>query len=546
VSRGAPRFLVLATATTLAVGWLSHDPVPARAAGSISLTALGAAYTQDFNGLSTLGTQNSIGSAPGMGGWDLTETGGGARDNELYGATTGSDANGDTYSFGTLAALTDRALGALRNTVVATFGASFTNDTGSTIETLQVAYTGEMYRAGVLNRNAADRLDFQLSLDATGLTTGTWTNQDDLDFASPTINTTVGAKDGNSAAFRTALTLQITGLSIVDGATFWIRWTDFDIAGLDDGLAVDDFSLTPVADVADDAAPEVTETTPADGDEDVAVDANVSVTFSEPVSVTESAFDLTCTSTGTHTVDLSGGPTTYTLDPDGDFAQHEHCTVTVDDAAVTDEDATDPPDSLAADVMFTFRVANPAPTFEIAADRCLAGGGAFVVTVADLEVDPATLSLALTGNADATLVPNAGVSIDGAAERTIRIAHAERRSGSSLLTFTLGDGVNEVTFDITVKVGTNADDALVGTEGPDLVLGGQGGDVISGLGGADVLCGGNGNDVLDGGDGGDVLAGDRGEDALTGGAGADWFGGGTGSDTNHDFDADAGDTTDGS
>jgi hypothetical protein len=544
VSRAASRFLAVVTATTLAVGWLSAHPTPTRAAGSISLTALGTAYTQDFDGLSTLGTQNSIGSAPGMGGWDLTETGGGARDNELYGATTGSDANGDTYSFGTFAALTDRALGGLRNSVVPTFGASFTNDTGSTIETLDVAYTGEMYRAGVLNRNAPDRLDFQLSLDATSLSTGTWTDYDDLDFASPTINTTVGAKDGNSAAFSTALSSQITGLVIADGSSFWIRWTDFDIAGLDDGLGVDDLSLTPGG--VSDVGPEVTATTPAHGDEDVAVDANVSVTFSEPVSVSATAFDVTCTSTGTHTVDVSGGPTTYTLDPEEDFAQHEFCTVTVDGASVTDDDATDPPDTLDADVTFTFRVANPAPTFAIAADRCLVNGGAFVVTVDDLEVDPATLSLALTGNGDTTLVPNAGVSIDGAAERTIRIAHAERRSGSSVLTFTLGDGVNQVTFDITVMVGTNADDTLAGTEGPDLLLGGQGLDVLSGLGAADVLCGGNGDDVLDGGDGGDVLWGDRGGDALTGGAGADWFGGGTGSDTNHDFDADGGDTTDGS
>jgi hypothetical protein len=37
----------------------------------------------------------------------------------------------------------------------------------------------------------------------------------------------------------------ITGLNIPDGATFWIRWTDADIAGADDGLSVVDFSLTP-------------------------------------------------------------------------------------------------------------------------------------------------------------------------------------------------------------------------------------------------------------------------------------------------------------
>ena len=29
-----------------------------------------------------------------------------------------------------------------------------------------------------------------------------------------------------------------------DRATFWIRWTDFNVFQADDGLAVDDFSLT--------------------------------------------------------------------------------------------------------------------------------------------------------------------------------------------------------------------------------------------------------------------------------------------------------------
>jgi Ca2+-binding RTX toxin-like protein len=542
MSRRASRSVVAVLAPLLAAGWLSVHPVPARAAGSVPLTELETAYTQSFNGLATLGLLNSISSAPGMDGWDLTETGGGSRDNELYGATTGSDGNGDTYSFGTFAALTERALGGLRNGVVPLFGASFTNDTGSTIEALDIAYTGEMYRAGVLNRNAADRLDFQLSVDATSLTTGTWTDHDALDFASPAINTTVGAKDGNASAFRTAVAAQVAGLSIPDGTSFWIRWTDFDITGFDDGLAVDDFSLTPLGD--DDDAPAITSTAPADGEEDVPVDAAVSVTFSEPVSVTGTAFDVTCTSSGTHSLGVSGGPTTYTLDPDANFHQHEHCTVTVDAAGVTDDDTTDPPDGMAVDATFTFRVANPAPTFAIAANSCLASGGTFVVTVDDLEVDPATLSLALTGNSDSTLVPNANVSIAGSAARTVEIVHADRTSGSTVLTFTLGDGVNEVSFDVTVKVGTNVADALVGSEGSDLLVGGQGLDTLTGLGGADLLCAGNGDDVLDGGAGADVLWGDRGNDVLTGGAGADSFGGGKGSNVTTDFDAGEGDTTD--
>ncbi len=35
----------------------------------------------------------------------------------------------------------------------------------------------------------------------------------------------------------------VAGIAIEPGETFWIRWTDFDIAGSDDGLAIDDFTL---------------------------------------------------------------------------------------------------------------------------------------------------------------------------------------------------------------------------------------------------------------------------------------------------------------
>lgn len=350
MQRNASRYLVAALATLLATGWLSATPQPTRAAGSASLTTIGGAYTQTFDSLATLGSANPASGLPT--GWDLFETGTNA--NTSYAGGTGSSTTGDTYSFGALVS-TDRAFGGLLSgSLVPTFGASFTNNTGATVSQLDVAYTGEMWRAGVLDRNAADRLDFQLSTDATSLNSGTWTNYDALDFLSPAINTTVGAKDGNAAAFRTALSLSITGLSIANGASFWIRWTDFNITSADDGLAVDDFSLTPQAGA--DSAPAVSSSSPADGAEDVAADANIDVTFNEGVSAPAAAFDLTCSASGAHTFALTGGPTTFTLDPDDDFTDLEHCTVTVDGAAVSDTDGMDPPDAMEADAVFTFQV----------------------------------------------------------------------------------------------------------------------------------------------------------------------------------------------
>jgi hypothetical protein len=201
----------------------------------ISLTGSGT-YTEDFNTLANSGTSSILPA-----GWAFIETGTNA--NTTYTSGTGSNNIGDTYSFGASAS-TERALGTLLSgSLVSTLGASFVNNTGSAITQIPITYTGEQWRTGVLNRGAADRLDFQFSTDATSLTTGTWTDYNLLDFNSPNINTTAGALDGNISGNRTIISYIITGLNISNGSTFWIRWTDFDISSSDDGLAIDDFSI---------------------------------------------------------------------------------------------------------------------------------------------------------------------------------------------------------------------------------------------------------------------------------------------------------------
>jgi len=325
---------------------------PARAAGggsgSISLTTLGTAYTQNFDTLANTGTTNSL----TINGWYLDESGTGAANNGQYAAGTGSSTTGDTYSFGA-ASSTERAFGGLLSgSLNPTIGAQFTNNTGSTVTTVDVSYTGEMWRAGVTSRGAADRLDFQLSTDATGLTTGAWTDYDSLDFNSPNINATAGALNGNADGNRSAIAFSITGVSIVDGASFWIRWLDFNISSSDDGLAVDDFSITPRV---FDAAPEVASTVPVNGATDFPVEANLKVTFSEPVNITGSTFDLDCSITGVDlAITVSGGPTTFTLDPGVSLVNGETCTLTVLANQVSDQDGNDPPDNMTANFVVGF------------------------------------------------------------------------------------------------------------------------------------------------------------------------------------------------
>jgi hypothetical protein len=73
----------------------------------------------------------------------------------------------------------------------------------------------------------------------------------------------------------------------------------------------------------------LTDTDPDNGANDVPLDKSVTITFSEPVDLGPGNFDISCESSGAHGFALSGGPTTYTLDPATDFARGERCTVRV-------------------------------------------------------------------------------------------------------------------------------------------------------------------------------------------------------------------------
>jgi hypothetical protein len=211
-----------------------------QAAGQINLTTLNSSYSENFNTLAAAGTANDTSTVPH--GWTFLETGTNA--NITYAAGTGSSNAGNTYSLGLDA---DRAFGGLQSgSLVPFIGARFINSTGTTITSLQIAYTGEQWRLGATPRAQGDRLDFQYSLNASSLATGTWVDNDSLDFIAPILSGTVGALNGNATANRATLNGVIQGLSIAPGTTFWIRWSDFNVASSDDALGVDDFSITPI------------------------------------------------------------------------------------------------------------------------------------------------------------------------------------------------------------------------------------------------------------------------------------------------------------
>ena len=150
----------------------------------VSISAFGTAVTENFNTLSS-----SAASSTTPQGWGFAESGTNA--NTTYSVGTGSSTTGDTYSFGATGN-TERAFGGLQSgTLVPLIGATFTNNTGGTITSLAISYTGEQWRLGATGRT--DRLDFQISTNATSLTTGTYTDVDSLDFNGPISTGATGA-----------------------------------------------------------------------------------------------------------------------------------------------------------------------------------------------------------------------------------------------------------------------------------------------------------------------------------------------------------------
>src|SRR5687767_10314767 len=109
---------------------------------------------------------------------------------------------------------------------------------------------------------------------------------------------------------------------------------------------------------AGDVAPTVVNATPANGAINVTVDTNISITFSESINATSSAFSIQCPNGTPITFAQSGSPATiHTLDPAVNLPFNTTCTLTVNATQITDADANDPPDNMAANFVFSFTTA---------------------------------------------------------------------------------------------------------------------------------------------------------------------------------------------
>ncbi|MDO9257473.1 MAG: T9SS type A sorting domain-containing protein [Bacteroidales bacterium] len=218
-----------------------------KSAAQISFTAIDASYTQTFDaifGIGDISLNDNDALFPGLYTFRTTDN----TQPQLIKAYVITNNTGRHYNFG-LDGDADRALGTIYSSAsgIIQFGFRFVNNTGVTITSLEITYTGEQWRTGgsattqITNTLAFDYLQ---AASITDLTSGTYTLFDDLSFNSPTLTPPATTLNGNLAANRTLLTATIN-VTIPPGEEIMIRWTDVDDTSYDHALGVDDMTVTP-------------------------------------------------------------------------------------------------------------------------------------------------------------------------------------------------------------------------------------------------------------------------------------------------------------
>lgn len=210
--------------------------------GQFSIATGGTNYTQDFNTL-TSGTWTD---GTTLTGWYARTTA--TASIVAYGANTGSTTTAGLYAFGVSGtnALTDRALGfAPSNAYTGGSGTGkgymgwrLKNNTGSTITSITVTWTGEQWRKENVAASTLN-LFYQTGTTVNDLIAGTWTAAAST-FTSPITLAAAGALDGNTSINRTAGISVVITVTIAAGDEIMLRWEDLNDVGNDLFLAIDD------------------------------------------------------------------------------------------------------------------------------------------------------------------------------------------------------------------------------------------------------------------------------------------------------------------
>jgi VCBS repeat-containing protein len=171
---------------------------------------------------------------------------------------------------------------------------------------------------------------------------------------------TVGLTDLNRDGRNEIMTGPATGMPVIrlwDGSTFALfgEYLAYDPgAGGGAGVFIGSVAENP----STDDAPRVESSVPANGATGVAVDSDLTVTFSEAVTAGVGAFLLECPTGTPIPLTISASPATmFTLHPTAPLPVSTSCSLRVVASEITDEDTDDPPDRPTANSTINFTTA---------------------------------------------------------------------------------------------------------------------------------------------------------------------------------------------
>ncbi len=211
----------------------------------IAIPAAGHIHTEDFNTLDS----NTANSNVLPQGWAIKEIGTSGSANNQYRSGSGTSNAGDVYSFGE-AGSADRSLGSIAsNSNTPSFGVKFVNVTNEdTITRIKIDLRMEQWRVGATGPRE-DSMYFYYSVvaDSVGDTTGAnWIEVPALALYSA-VNAASSsngeALDGNAQG-NFMMVNDSFDVVLNPGQHVILKWVDRNIVGSDDGLSIDDMTIT--------------------------------------------------------------------------------------------------------------------------------------------------------------------------------------------------------------------------------------------------------------------------------------------------------------
>jgi predicted extracellular nuclease len=218
------------------------------------MISFSSSYSQNFDSLASSGTALSWTNDVTLPGWFLfRQPATGPVALASYAADSGSGNSGSFFSYGSTNA-SDRALGGLGSggnyfgspgsgDVAGWIALALTNNSGTTINALDLSFNGEQWRNG--GNTSAQSTVLEYGFGGTFAAVTNWIAPGgNFNWTSPVASSTAAAVNGNSVAGRVSNRGgSLQNLGWLANSNLWFRWIENNDAGADHGLAIDDLSI---------------------------------------------------------------------------------------------------------------------------------------------------------------------------------------------------------------------------------------------------------------------------------------------------------------